>query len=104
MFSEGMATDRRSLLLACGATLLAAGADLIGVNNRDLRTFKTDLGTTLRMSELVADKQVLISESGIHTNEDIRKLEQAGVRAVLVGESLMRSEDIGGKIRELFGS
>ena len=77
---------------------------LLGINNRDLRTFKTDLGTTLRMSELVADKQVLVSESGIHTNDDIRKLEQAGVRAVLVGESLMRSDDIGGKIRELFGS
>jgi indole-3-glycerol phosphate synthase len=77
---------------------------LLGINNRDLRTFKTDLGTTLRMSELVADKQVLISESGIHTHDDIRKLEQAGVRAVLVGESLMRSDDIGGKIRELFGA
>jgi indole-3-glycerol phosphate synthase len=77
---------------------------LLGINNRDLRTFKTDLGTTLRMSELVADKQVLVSESGIHTNDDIRKLEQAGVRAVLVGESLMRSDDIGGKIRELFGA
>ena len=77
---------------------------LLGINNRDLRTFKTDLGNTLRMSDLVADKQVLVSESGIHTNDDIRKLEQAGVRAVLVGESLMRSDDIGGKIRELFGS
>jgi indole-3-glycerol phosphate synthase len=77
---------------------------LLGINNRDLRTFKTDLGTTLRMSELVADKQVLVSESGIHTNDDIRKLEQADVRAVLVGESLMRSDDIGGKIRELFGA
>jgi indole-3-glycerol phosphate synthase len=77
---------------------------LLGINNRDLRTFKTDLGTTLRMSELVADKQVLVSESGIHTNDDIRKLEQAGVRAVLVGESLMRSDDIGAKIRELFGT
>jgi indole-3-glycerol phosphate synthase len=77
---------------------------LLGINNRDLRTFKTDLGTTLRMSELVADKQVLVSESGIHTHDDIRKLEQAGVRAVLVGESLMRSDDIGGKIRELFGA
>jgi indole-3-glycerol phosphate synthase len=77
---------------------------LLGINNRDLRTFKADLGNTLRMSELVADKQVLVSESGIHTHDDIRKLEQAGVRAVLVGESLMRSDDIGGKIRELFGT
>ena len=75
---------------------------LLGINNRDLRTFKTDLGTTLRMSELVADRQVLVSESGINTNDDIRKLEQAGVRAVLVGESLMRSDDIGAKIKDLF--
>src|SRR5687767_13289957 len=75
---------------------------LLGINNRDLRTFKTDLGTTLRMSELVADRQVLVSESGINTNDDIRKLEQAGVRAVLVGESLMRSNDIGAKIKDLF--
>lgn len=77
---------------------------LLGINNRDLRTFKTDLGTTLRMAELVADRQVLVSESGIKTRDDIRKLEQAGVRAVLVGESLMRSDDIGGKIRELFSA
>ena len=75
---------------------------LLGINNRDLRTFKTDLGTTLRMAELVENRDVLISESGIHTYEDIKKLADAGVRAVLVGESLMRSDDIEGKIRELF--
>jgi indole-3-glycerol phosphate synthase len=77
---------------------------LLGINNRDLRTFKTDLGTTLRMAELVEDRSVLVSESGIDTREDIRKLASAGVRAVLVGESLMRSDDIGAKIREMFGS
>ncbi len=77
---------------------------LLGINNRDLRTFKTDLGTTLRMSELVADRQVLVSESGINTHDDIRKLEQAGVRAVLVGESLMRAGDISAKVKELFGA
>lgn len=76
---------------------------LLGINNRDLRTFKTDLGTTLRMAEIVEDRDVLVSESGIHTYADIKKLAGAGVRAVLVGESLMRSEDIGGKVRELFG-
>jgi indole-3-glycerol phosphate synthase len=75
---------------------------LLGINNRDLRTFKTDLGTTLRLAELVEDRRVLVSESGIHSSADIRKLAEAGVSAVLVGESLMRSEDIGGKIRELF--
>jgi indole-3-glycerol phosphate synthase len=76
---------------------------LLGINNRDLRTFKTDLGTTLRLAELVEDRSVLVSESGIHTPSDIAKLADAGVSAVLVGESLMRSPDIGAKVRELFG-
>jgi indole-3-glycerol phosphate synthase len=77
---------------------------LLGINNRDLNTFKTDLGTTLRMSELVEDRSVLVSESGINTHSDIRKLAEAGVSAVLVGESLMRSDDIPGKIQALFGT
>jgi indole-3-glycerol phosphate synthase len=76
---------------------------LLGINNRDLRTFKVDLGTTLRMAELVEDRQVLVSESGINTYDDIRKLADVGVQAVLVGESLMRSRDIGGKIKQMFG-
>jgi indole-3-glycerol phosphate synthase len=75
---------------------------LLGINNRDLRTFKTDLGTTLRMTELVEDRSVLVSESGIHTYADIKKLAESGVSAVLVGESLMRSPDIAAKVRELF--
>lgn len=75
---------------------------LLGINNRDLRTFKTDLGTTLRMAELVEDRSTLVSESGIHTSADIRKLAESGVGAVLVGESLMKSPDIGAKLRELF--
>src|SRR2546423_12537661 len=77
---------------------------LLGINNRDLRTFKTDLGTTLRVAELIDDKDVLVSESGINTREDVKKLADAGVRAVLVGESLMRSDDIAGKIREMFSA
>src|SRR6478752_3492700 len=76
---------------------------LLGINNRDLRTFKTDLGNTLRMAELVEDRSVLVSESGIHSYDDIKKLAAAGVSAVLVGESLMRGADIGAKVRELFG-
>jgi indole-3-glycerol phosphate synthase len=75
---------------------------LLGINNRDLRTFKTDLGNTLRMAEIVEDRDVLVSESGIHTFSDIRKLADAGVSAVLVGESLMRGEDIAGGVRKLF--
>ena len=77
---------------------------LLGINNRDLRTFRTDLGTTLRMCELVADRRVLVSESGINTAYDIRKLADAGVTAALIGESFMRSDDIVAKMREMFGS
>jgi indole-3-glycerol phosphate synthase len=54
------------------------------------------------MTELVEDRGVLVSESGIHTRQDLHKLAEAGVRAVLIGESLMRSDDIGAKVRELF--
>src|SRR3954452_8903377 len=75
---------------------------LLGINNRDLRTFRTDLGATLRLAELVEDRSVLVSESGIHTAQDVKKLAEAGVGAVLVGESLMRSDDIGEKVKELF--
>jgi indole-3-glycerol phosphate synthase len=75
---------------------------LLGINNRDLRTFKTDVGTTMRLADLVADKGVLISESGIEDQDDVRKLASEGVRAALVGESLMRADDIGAKIREMF--
>lgn len=74
---------------------------LLGINNRDLRTFKVDLANTLRMAELVEDRRVLVSESGIHTHADILKLADAGVAAVLVGESLMRAPDIEAKTREL---
>jgi len=77
---------------------------LLGINNRDLRTFRTDLGNTLRMCELVEDRRVLVSESGINTAHDIRKLADAGVAAALIGESLMRSGNIPEKIREMFGS
>jgi indole-3-glycerol phosphate synthase len=75
---------------------------LLGINNRDLRTFRTDLGTTLRMSELVEDRSVLVSESGIRTREDVEKLVEAGVRAVLVGETLVRSDDVPTAMRALF--
>jgi len=77
---------------------------LLGINNRDLRTFRTDLGTSLRMAELVEDRNVLVSESGIGNVDDVMKLEAVGVRAVLVGETLMRSDDIGGAVRAMFNS
>ncbi|MCE9554439.1 MAG: indole-3-glycerol phosphate synthase TrpC [Planctomycetes bacterium] len=72
-----------------------AGATLIGVNNRDLRTFKTDLEHVIRLRAQVPDQCLLVAESGIHTAADVARLRAAGIDAMLVGESLMRSKDIG---------
>jgi indole-3-glycerol phosphate synthase len=76
---------------------------LVGINNRNLRTFVTDLGRSIALRPRVPADCVLVSESGIHTREDVQRLEEAGIRAVLVGETLMRSADIGRKLRELLG-
>jgi indole-3-glycerol phosphate synthase len=80
-----------------------AGATLIGINNRDLRTFKTDLEHSLRMRERVPDQCVLVAESGIRTRADVQRLEAAGVDAILVGETLMARLDIGAAVDELLG-
>jgi indole-3-glycerol phosphate synthase len=76
---------------------------LLGINNRDLRTFKTDLATTLRLAELVEDKQILVAESGIRDRSDVQRLRAAGVRTLLIGETLMRSGDVGGTMANLKG-
>jgi indole-3-glycerol phosphate synthase len=83
--------------------VLDAGATLIGINNRDLRTFKTDLAHTLRLAEQVPDDRVLVSESGINAPADVERLAAAGVDAMLVGESLMRERDIGAAVERLLG-
>jgi indole-3-glycerol phosphate synthase len=83
--------------------VLAAGADLVGINNRDLRQFKTDLDHTLRLRDQVPPEVVLVSESGIRTRRDVERLEAAGVSAILVGETLMRSPDIGLAVEQLIG-
>ncbi len=83
--------------------VLDTGARLVGINNRDLRTFKTSLEHTLRLARNLPSNVCLISESGIHTRDDVLRLQQGGVRAVLVGESLMCSPDIGKKLDELRG-
>lgn len=80
-----------------------AGATLIGVNNRDLRTFQTDLSHALSMRERVPDECVLVAESGIRTRVDVERLEAGGVDAILVGETLMTSADIGRAVNELLG-
>ena len=84
---------------------LDAGADLIGINNRDLHTFRVSLAVTLDLlREIPQDRGItVVSESGIFTRADVQKLANAGVHAVLVGESLMREADIGAKVRELIG-
>jgi indole-3-glycerol phosphate synthase len=80
-----------------------AGATLIGVNNRDLRSFETDLEHTLRLRDLVPDQCVLVSESGIRTHADVKRLADAGVDAILVGEALMANADIGAALDALMG-
>ena len=99
---------------------LAVGAPLIGVNNRDLKSFKLDLATTERLSAKLHSKRgigsgtstagdrrdacpTLVAESGIHTRADVERLARCGAKAVLVGESLMRGGDIRAKVRELLG-
>ncbi|MDP6438583.1 MAG: indole-3-glycerol phosphate synthase TrpC [Candidatus Brocadiia bacterium] len=80
---------------------VAAGADTIGVNNRDLRTFEVDLETTRRLAAGVPDGVVLVAESGICSRADIESLTPCGIDAVLVGEGLMRADDIEAAAREL---
>ena len=101
---------------------LAAGAEIIGVNNRNLKTFKVDLATTERLAAKLtcrtgvapvlgnadgdrhdACPTLLVAESGIHTRADVKRLAKCGVQAILVGESLMRAGDITRKARELLG-
>lgn len=84
-------------------TALHAGATLLGVNNRDLRTFNTTLDTTFRLRKLVPANIPFVSESGIFTREDVFRLQDAGVNAVLVGESLMREVNEELKLKELLG-
>ena len=74
---------------------------LLGINNRDLRTMQTDLGHTLRMAEMVEDRSIVVSESGIRTPADIARLHAAGVDRILVGEHLMRQSDVGAALRTL---
>jgi indole-3-glycerol phosphate synthase len=78
-------------------------ARLIGINNRDLTTFVTALDVTFRLAKRIPGDRVIVSESGIATRDDVKRVAEAGVRAILVGESLVAAKDIGAKIKELLG-
>jgi indole-3-glycerol phosphate synthase len=81
--------------------VLKTDAPVIGINNRDLHTFNTDIQTTAKLSGKVPEDRVIVSESGIFSKEDVEFLREFNVNAILVGESLMRSDDIGLKVRQL---
>lgn len=80
-------------------TALRIGAVLIGVNNRNLQDFTVDFETCLRLRGGIPDDRICVAESGIRTPADIRRLKEAGVQAALIGETLMRSRDIGATLR-----
>lgn len=80
---------------------LKAEADIIGINNRNLKTFETSIKNTERIKKLLPKDRLIISESGIYTREDMKYLEEIGVRGVLIGESLMRADSITEKMKEL---
>ena len=78
-------------------------ARMIGINNRDLKTFTTDLTVTFRLAKRIPSDKLIISESGIHSRDDVTKLIEAGIHAMLIGESLIRAEQTADKVRELLG-
>jgi len=84
-------------------TALDVGAEIIGINNRDLRTFSTDLSVTERIAPLVPRGKQIVSESGIFTRDHIRQMNKVRVNAVLIGEALVTAPDVGEKVRELTG-
>ena len=87
---------------------LKLGASIIGINNRDLKTFQIDLGTTERLAGMIPEGKIIVAESGIHTAEDMDRVQRAGAQAVLIGESLMRAagsaQSVQDKIKELMRS
>jgi indole-3-glycerol phosphate synthase len=90
--------------LAEADAALAAGARLLGVNHRDLRTFAIDMSLTEQIAKRVPGDVVLVAESGIRSRDDVRRMGDAGAHAVLVGEHLMRAPSPGAALRELLGT
>ena len=83
---------------------LATGARLIGINNRNLRTFETSLSTTLDMLDRIPSDRIVVTESGIHTRQDVQLMRDHDVHCFLVGEAFMKADDPGEKLAELFFS
>ena len=96
---EALVHDRAELDRALGLE-----TSLIGVNNRNLKTLKTDLQTTLDLAPHVPSDRFLVAESGIRTHADIKRLAEAGAQCFLVGESLLREPDVGAATRALLGA
>ncbi len=80
---------------------LSIDSDIIGINNRNLNTLKVDMNTTFELKKEIPNDRIVVSESGIKTREDVKRLEGAGIDAMLIGTSFMETEDIGEKINEL---
>jgi indole-3-glycerol phosphate synthase len=83
---------------------LALEADMIGINNRDLNTFVTDVSVTLRLAPQIPEGTLIVAESGLSTPEDLKRLANIGVSTFLIGESLMRQEDVAAATRALIGA
>jgi len=116
LLAEGELRDFRELAASVGMAALVevhsraeldkaigSGANIIGINNRDLGTFVTDIGTSLALAPLIPADRIVVSESGIRTRADIEVLMQAGIGAFLIGETLMAAPDSGLKLAELLG-
>ena len=82
---------------------LEAGAEVIGINHRNLSTFETDMSLTRRLRPLIPQGKIVVAESGIRSREDVAQLKKAGANAVLVGEALVTAPDVAAKVRELAG-
>lgn len=116
MIDDGLAADLMSEARRLGmdalvevndeaemARAIALGADLIGINNRDLKTFVVDLAVTERLSAQAPKDALLVTESGVFSRDDVLRMEATGAKAMLVGESLMRQADVAAATRALIG-
>lgn len=83
---------------------LDCGAEIVGINHRDLRTFEMHMGLTERLVPKIPKDRVIVAESGIHNAEDVKRMRELGANALLIGESLMTAPQVGKKIRELFSA